>query len=249
MKGHTSENETVVTSIEHPPHVHRLLRLIREGTYSSSSTVGTILIRFLGMCRLLSLGTVLPAGFLVGVSYRSELIDGLLVHFIQGWEVLAMELLSEEVIAAARSTGHSIGAVFMTQLACQGLEQNVLSPTFDVKTTIASQAYRSSSSWIAVHHRDVNDLSLETIRNVPTFTPSLGRRNATYFKANRVGWFVDGGRRKLTQSAAFKAIGGKPQTTYRLLAGMKERYLRLNVQEVRTTIRSNGREKTVICRR
>ena len=160
-----------------------------------------------------------------------------------------MELLSEEVIAKARSTGHSIGGAFMNQLVHHGLEQNVLSPAFDVKNTIASQAYKNESSWIAVHHRNVSELSLETIRNVPNITPSLRRRNTTYFKANRVGWFVDGGRRKLTQGAAYKAIGGNAQTTYRLLAGMKERYLRLNVQEVRTTIRSNGREKTVICRR
>lgn len=208
--------------------------------------VGTLLIRFLGMCRLLSLGTVLPAGFLVGVTYRSELIDGLLVHFIRGWEVLAMELLSEETIARERSAGRSIGGAFMAQLVQHGLEQNVLSPAFDVKTSIAAQAYRSSSSWIAVHHRDVNDLSLETIQNVPKITPSLGRRNATYFEANRVGWFVNGGRRKLTMNDACNALRGQRQsTTKAILAEMKERYLQPNVQEVRMTIL----RKTVICRK
>ena len=50
MKGHTSENETVVTSIEHPPHVHRLLRLIREGTSSHASRASVLLGRYAALC-------------------------------------------------------------------------------------------------------------------------------------------------------------------------------------------------------
>lgn len=52
MKGSTSapENEAVVPNLEHPPHVHRLLRLIREGTSSHASRASTLLGRYAALC-------------------------------------------------------------------------------------------------------------------------------------------------------------------------------------------------------
>mmetsp|Transcript_32219 Transcript_32219/g.65448 ORF Transcript_32219/g.65448 Transcript_32219/m.65448 type:complete len:345 (+) Transcript_32219:102-1136(+) len=55
MKGPASpaaalKNETVVTSIDHPPHVHRLLRLIREGTSSHASRASVLLGRYAALC-------------------------------------------------------------------------------------------------------------------------------------------------------------------------------------------------------
>lgn len=68
MKGFTSapENEAIVPTIDHPPHVHRLLRLIREGTSSHASRASTLLGRYAALC-------ITGAG---SSSIRNECSDG-----------------------------------------------------------------------------------------------------------------------------------------------------------------------------
>ena len=189
--------------------------------------VGNFGICFFSVIRMFFLGAEIPET-LRGVRIMSYELDGVFVHRIIGFDILA-----RTIVTVALTNAHSHGAYLMKYLRSYGVIQHLTSAAFGVSNALANLAYRSITSGIVLFHYDIRTLiDSVAIRALRRLTGGGQHNDRDYRRANQPGYFIGVSNTKLSQSEAKRILGGG----IRALSALMRRYIEGNRDPVDETI-------------
>lgn len=181
--------------------------------------VGNIGICFFAAIRMFFLGVEIPEA-LRGVRIVSYWLDGVFVHSIIGFEILA-----RTVVTVALTDTHSYGSYLMFHLRRYGVIQHLRSAAFGVSNALANLAYTSITSVIVLFHPNIrtfiDSVAIRALRN----RPGLVNNDRDYRAANKPGYFIGVSNTKLSQNGAVRILGGDTRVTKGALRALMTRYI------------------------
>lgn len=181
--------------------------------------VGNIGICFFAVVRMFFLGAVIPEA-LRGVRIVSYWLDGVFVHSIIGFDILA-----RTVVTVALTDAHSHGSYLMRELRYYGVIQHLRSAAFGVSTALANLAYTSITSAIVLFHPNIRTFIDSVAIRALRVRRGMENNDRDYRAANKPGYFIGVSNTKLSQKGASRILGGKGAVTKGALRALMTRYI------------------------
>eukprot|EP00985_Skeletonema_marinoi_P024801 scaffold17585_cov72-Skeletonema_marinoi.AAC.2 len=180
--------------------------------------VGNIGICFFAVVRMFFLGAEIPET-LRGVRIMSYELDGVFVHRIIGFDILA-----RTIVTVALTNAHSHGAYLMEQLRRYGVIQHLTSAAFGVSYALANLAFTSITSAIVLYHPEIRTF-IDSVAIRALWRRGMENNDRDYRAANQPGYFIGVSNTKLSQRGAIRILGGATSPTSRALRALMTQYI------------------------